>query len=88
MSNSWSQFMRLLPKVDSIVGQILSMDSDAGVAVLASIGSGDFVAKMVKGGADYAVDDWVLVKDGIITSVIPVPKGENTAGVPKDIMIS
>lgn len=86
--NSWVQFINLLPKVDSIVGQILSMDTDAGVAVLASVGSGDFIAKVVKGGAGYAVTDWVLVKDGVIISVIPVPKGENTAGVPKDIMIA
>lgn len=84
--NSWAQLIRLLPTVDSTVGKVLSLNTSNSTVVLAAIGGGSFVASIPK-DATYEVNDWVLVKDNVVLSVIPVPKGENVSGEPKEIII-
>jgi len=86
MPNPFVELIRLLPSTDTVVGKILSIDSQLNTAVLASIGAGDFVANKGK-GSTYVVGDWVLVKDNIIISTIPVPQGDTTPEEAKDIVI-
>ena len=74
MSNSWSALIRLLPSIDSLVGKIASINENRGTAVLSAVGSGSFSAKITK-DSGFVVGDWVLVRDGIITSKIAIPEG-------------
>lgn len=87
MANSWVQLVNLLPKTVETIAKILSIDSIANTAVCSDISGGMFLANFGK-GAEYAVDNWVLIKDGVIVSTIAVPDGEGTVGVAKDIAIN
>lgn len=86
MSNIYTDLIRLLPSTETIVGKIASVNTEQNTAVVSSIVGGIFTVKTGK-GATYAVNDWVLIKDKVITSTIPVPQGEGTPEVAKSIEI-
>ena len=87
MANPFVELIRLLPSTDTIVGKVLAIDSQYNTATLSSIGgSGSFVANKGK-GSTYVVGDWVLVRDNVIISTIPVPQGDTTPEEAKDIVI-
>ena len=87
MANPFVELIRLLPSTDTVVGKILAVNSQYNTATLFSIGGvGSFVANIGK-GATYAVGDWVLVRDNVIISTIPVPQGDTTPEEAKDIVI-
>ena len=74
MSNVYVDLIRLLPGVEKTAGKIVSIDTTRNIAVLLAIGGGNFIADIGK-GSTYVIGDWVLVKDNVIVSTIPVPEG-------------
>jgi len=91
MSNSWAKLVRLLPSVESTVGKILSISGKT--AVVESIGTGTSTVLTMEpgmiaqtGNVTYNVGDWVLIKDNIIVSVLPVP--ELVSGGATEIIIA
>lgn len=86
MANVYTELIRLLPSTDTLVGKILSVNAPAGTAVISSLVGGTHIVNMGK-GASYSVGDWVLTRDSIIVTPIPIPQGESTPEVPKSIEI-
>ena len=68
----YNAFLNLLPKQVKYIGKITSVDTNGDVTI-APIGA--FASSIVKGGTNsYNVDDYVLVKDGIIVSKLDNPQ--------------
>ncbi len=69
MSNPFALFMNLLPKQVKYIAKITAVYADGTVKVLRVNG---VTTNIVKGGTDsYAVDDFVFIVDGLITSKLP-----------------
>jgi len=69
MANPYALFMNLLPKQTKYIAKIVVVSPD-GYATVQSVGSAS--QSLVHGGTDsYAVDDYVMIVDGLITSKLP-----------------
>ena len=86
MANVYTELIRLLPSTETIVGKIASVNATENTASISSLVGGVFTVNVGK-GTTYAVNDWVLIKDKIIVSTIPVPQGDTTPEVAKPIEI-
>lgn len=70
--NPYTTLLHLLPKQVKYIGKITNI-LDNGTVHIAPVGAASIA--VVKGGTDsYAINDYVMIVDGVITSKVDTPQ--------------